>query len=650
MTKPVPTESPQGPRTGPTWRAFSWAALGLLVVVLLAHGASLWDGVFFDDHWHRATLRNYGWGFSDLIESATFDLPGELTHLWWQEQPLQWRYARAAAMLMMKIELVISRGSPLGVHACSLAWHWGTALLLYSLAAWAFRQPWWAFLAGVVFVINPHSVFAVSWIAARNALVGGFFFVAALRAYAWASFDGHTPRPKWWSARLLIALLLWAWALLSRETGVIFPVVALALDGAFGGWRHIWRRWPVYILLGLLTIAYLYWRLIIFPTAGVPDIYFTAPSGLAYIPWATARLLHLLFAQVFYTPMFLGLSTYGGSTGGHVATYVVMSAIVGLIAWWYIWAARGQRGRWLWPAWCVLAFVPVIPVFVMPHFSYLPAAAYAIMVSVMLAARLHGRARIVITVLVLAGMAWSHFVYRVIWRSVLRSEQLIYADIVDNAAPPPPHSKLFFIDLPVAGIYAPVALREAWHENDLQGYVLTFAPQALMMDRRSQVVQLNDHELRISLAAPGYFSGLAGRMLVDGMRPGHPLTTGTIVPGPEFETTVEAADATGVTQLRFTFHQPLTSPDYAFFISTPDRPAALLHLSDAPTGHNACRPADDIAPNWTTARATWLAERDWYFWIVDFASRFLQADVVLTGPETESPPTPSTQPPSAPPH
>ena len=58
-----------------------WAALGLLAVVLAGHGVSLWDGLFFDDHWHRAVSRRHGWGFSDLIDSATVDLSGRLRYV-----------------------------------------------------------------------------------------------------------------------------------------------------------------------------------------------------------------------------------------------------------------------------------------------------------------------------------------------------------------------------------------------------------------------------------------------------------------------------------------------------------------------------------------------------------------------------------------
>ncbi len=619
-------------------------ALGLLLVVVAVDGPSLWDGLFFDDHWHRTTLREYGWGFSDLVEAATFDLPGRLTHLWWQEQPLQWRYARPVAMLFMKVEYVLSGGSPVAIHAFGLLWHWATALLVYRLAAWALRRSGWAFLAAAVFAINPHSAFAVSWIAARNALIGGLFFVAAVLAYVRASFHDQTPRPERWSSWLVAALALWGLALFSRETGIVFPVVVVVLDLAFGGWRHALRRWPVYVVLGLLTVLYLYWRLFVFPVHSVPDIYFTAPSGLAYVPWAASKLLHLLFAQVFYTPMFLGLATYGGSAAAHAWAYGFMVVLAGLIAVWYVVASRGVPGRWLWPTWTVVAFVPVIPVFVMAHFSYLPAIAYAVMVTILLM-RLRGRWRPVVTVLVLAAMLWSHFVYRNVWRGIVRSEQLIYADITASTTLPQPlpareggkeprpttegretSTKLFFVNLPVAGIYAPVALREAWALDRLEGYVLTFAPQPLMMREPSRVEQLNDRELLVSADDAGYFGGLAGRMLLDGMRPGHPLHAGDVVPGDVFDTTVVAAGDDGITKLRFSFHKPLASAEYCFFVSTPARPAARVEF--AGPGTIVTPPPPSAA--WREEYAGWLAARDQYFWIVDFTQRFVQSDVLLT--------------------
>ena len=549
--------------------------------MLITHAASLNDGLFFDDHWHRVTLRSYGWSFDDLIESATFNLPGELVNLWWQEQPLQWRYARPVAMLFMKLELLLTGGSPLGIHLCALFWHALATILVYQLAAWVTRARWWAFLAACTFAFQPHSVFGVGWIAARNALVSGVFFLSAIYLYAAAPIAPHHSRIARARFRLAAALVCWGLALFSRETAIVFPLLAPLLDLMRGGRRLCRRRLGFYILLWILAGAYFYWRLWIFPVAGPPKIYYTAPAGLAYIPWALTKMLHMLFALVFQTPMFLGLAKYDGRFASQLTLYGVMAALLIGIMIWYVLAARGLRTRWLWPLWVVAAFLPVIPVFVMPHFAYLPAAGFAVMMGIMLS-RLQKGWRAIVAVLVLGATFWSFTVYRWLWRGILRSEQLITADISAHTPPPPPGSKLFFLNLPVAGIYTPVSMREIWRQPDLEGYVLTFSPQPLMMPTLSTVEALNDHELALATDPPGYFTGLTGRMLLDGMRPGDPLVPGQVVRGELFDTTILEASKSGVTRIKFTFHQPLNSENYYFYYSSPQRPAQRLWFDARP--------------------------------------------------------------------
>jgi len=563
-------------------RADLLAALGLFAVVFVTHGGSLHDGLFFDDYWHRVTLREYGWGFDDLIESATFDLrPGSrLADLWWQEQPLQWRYARPVAMLFMKIELLLTGGNPVGVHACGLIWHALTTVLVYLLARWAIGRRAWAFLVAALFAFQPHSVFGVSWIAARNALISGFFFIAAVYVYAGLSPTGDDRRKPLSIIRLSTALVLWGLALFSRETAIIFPLLVPVLDLTSGGTRLFVRRLPVYALLGLLAVAYLCWRLFAFPITSPPNIYFIPPSGAAYLPWAASKLLHMLFALVFQTPLFLGLATYEAPSSPRIALYAVMTVLLAAVALWYVLAARGLRTRWFWPVWVAAAFVPVIPVFVMPHFAYLPSAAFAVMVGVMLC-RLRGWWRPIVTTFVIAAMLWSFTIYRYLWRGIARSEQLIYADIHANTPPPKPGAKLVFVNLPVAGVYAAVAMREAWGIEDLEGYVLTFAPHPLMMRHPCVIERVGDNELIVSTEPPGYFSGLSGRMLRDGMRPDSPLAAGTIVRGDLFDTTVLAADEHGITKLKFTFRRPLDSDDFHFYLSSPERPAYRLRFGSA---------------------------------------------------------------------
>lgn len=565
----------------------------LAVVTLVGHSGSLGDGLFFDDYWHRVTLRSGGWNWNDLVESATFELPGQLAHLWWQDTPLQWRYARPVAMAFMKLEYLLSGGDPAVIHAFGLLWHWGAGLVVFGLARRSLRRTWLAFFCAAVFILHPHQVFGVSWIAARNAVVSGFFFLAAAYLYS----DRTTLRRNLGAAdalgksrlgrldsrpsplRLTAALLCWLLALFARETAIVFPAIAVLLDAAACGWAGLRRRVPIYLVMVLLAGGYLYWRLVVFPTAGPPGIYFTAPHGPAYLAWAASKLLHMLFAMIVQTPMFLGLATYAGLSGRNLAEHAVMAAVVLIALAWYVRASRGVATRWAWLAWLALGLAPVIPVFVMPHFAYLPAAGLAIMIGV-LVQQLRGVARTLLVLVALGSCLFAGTIYRYAWRAIVRSEQVLYADIGDHTPPPQPGAKLYFIDFPVAGVYGAVAMREAWDVADIDGHFLTFAPHPLAVQEHSVVQALNDRELVVSAPAPGYFSGHSGRMMLAGMRSSAALHAGKTIAGELFDTTILEATDTGVTRLKFTFHKPLSTPGYYFYVSSPDRPAQRVRFED----------------------------------------------------------------------
>lgn len=549
----------------------------LTLVSVGAHIGSLNDGLFFDDYWHRAQFRTLGWGWNDLIESATFDVPGRLVHHWWQEQRLLWRYARPIAMFFMKAEFLLAEGDPRIVHGFALMWHFAACLSVYALAWHVMRQRRWALIAACLFAIHPQSVFAVSWTAARNALISGCLLLTACATYVKAGRSRR--RTGAWTA---LTLVLWALSLFARESAIVFPAIAMLLDAGDGGLRRVRDRWRTYALLGCTAILYLFWRLVIFPTTDPPRIYFSLPPVSQLPIWVASKMFHMLFASIWHTPMFLGVATYSGTAGDlGVHALLFVGVMVPFAA--YIYVARKERTRWIWPAWVVLGFLPVVPVFVMPHFAYVPAAGLGIMVALGVRSLARRWRPIALGVIALYGL-WSFGLYRYIWRGVVRCEQLVYSDIRSNTAAPTEPVKLFFLNLPAAGIYAAVAMRESWDLDDVEGYVLTYAPHPLVMDQDSLVEPLNDHEFVVRTAAPGYFAGLGGQMLRDGMRPGSPLTAGMTVPGDLFDATVLEGGEAGITALKFSFHRPLNSPDYYFFVGSPDRPAARLRFEDGHAG------------------------------------------------------------------
>jgi len=308
------------------------------LAILLAHGGSIWDGLFFDDYWHRVTLREYPWSWDGCVEAATFDVPGRLANLWWQTEPLQWRYARPVAMLLMKIEYAASGGDARVIHAFSLGWHWLATMLVYAIARRLLgARPGesrgadgWALLVALAFGLHPQSVFCLSWTAARNALIGGVLFFAAALAYVVnAQSEIQDPKSK---MPIAAALMLWLLALLSRETSLILPLLLPFIDHAVGGLTLVRRRFGAYVLFGALLGVYLVWRLAIFPTGGPPQIYFTTPHGAEYSLWAAAKLLHMLFAMFIHTPMFLGVATATDVSSGWLDYAMIAVSVAALAA------------------------------------------------------------------------------------------------------------------------------------------------------------------------------------------------------------------------------------------------------------------------------------------------------------------------------
>ncbi len=119
-----------------------------------------------DDHWHRLRLAENDWSFSALLEAATIQ-PDRFIDTWWQEKPVSWHYLRPFAILVAKSVYHLSDGSVKAWHAVSIVVHWLNTLLIYQLALWLTRRRLWSLVAGLLFVVYSHNVYAVAWLAAR---------------------------------------------------------------------------------------------------------------------------------------------------------------------------------------------------------------------------------------------------------------------------------------------------------------------------------------------------------------------------------------------------------------------------------------------------------------------------------------------------
>ncbi len=631
-------DSLPGPRARP------WiAGLTLATIAFAAHGWSLGDGLFLDDHLHQAQLRTASWRPRDLVESTTIE-PQRWLQAWWQTAEVRWDYARPLTMAWMKAIQTTARAGPPLRHAGILLWHLLCCLLTYRLCLRITANPRWSWFGAVLFAVYPHHAYTVGWLAAQNVVIQTTLTVAAVCCYLRAT---GLPRPPGEPAGvpplrrgdLALTAVLGVGSMLARENAVILPVLLVALDLAYGGWTHLRARRAAHLLIAALTAGYVVWRMTRFDSH-IPVVYFRRPADAAGVAWLLTKLLHYLACVVWEAPMVIGPTAHNPltETPGDV---LLMFGIVAGFGTAYVLACRGRvRGFWVWPLWIVLSILPVLPIMATPHSAYLPAVGFAIALVLKPAAVTARRApwSTAAALWMMTTSVVALVLYRVSWQGVVAAEQYTIAQSTSGPAPDP-GTHVFLINLPLANIYLPLNLQEAWDRlpKDLPCHVLTFSPDVLQGPRSCRIEQLDDHRFALKAVGRPYFSGVLGAFLTDALRPGQPFRKGEIICGPQFEVCIDELDAGGVSRLTFTFARPLSSPSYRFLMITHDCPGAVVQFAAGSSGAPtlACAELPD-AERYRRRRAR-------LFTVLRATARVIHSGLYLTAPDPVSPVTEDRQ-------
>jgi len=603
VLQPPPSREPH------VWASAAGRTYALIAAVLLAtstllvHGWSLGDGTVLDDYWHQKCLREYGWSFSELIHSAVIDTR-DLFSAWWQQKPCRWTYPRPFFILTMKAVYALCGYEPVGLHALSLLLHYASAVMVWRLCLWLTGSRFWSVIGGLIFVVYPHNVVSVAWPSSQNVVIQNALMLAALLLYlrasglrapveaALAAGPPLHPSPPLRRGAFAGVLALWLLGLFTRENALMLPAILLALDGAFGGRRHAWARCGVYALFAAIAVAFLIYRGLAFEHS-LPDVYMRRPADdyPEYGLWWIAKLLHYVCASIWLAPMVVGPTGRYNPWTEAPLDCLLMLAIVAAVLVGYSFAARHARGGWIWPAWILLAVLPVVPVIATPHSGYLCAAPFAIGAVLgpgarTLARRRRGRVRFwsgAAALLYLAGMSVMTLFNRWQWTGVIGAER--YATEWTLVSPPTPQvTDVFYLNLPFVNVYNRIALLNRlgpWFER-VRHHVLAFAPDPVMFEQRTVVEQLGAHSFALRIDGQAYFSRLMGRFLIQAFRRDGRFHAGDVVRGDKFDVRVVRADEQGVWELVFTFREPLASPQYCFYVTTPDCAAARLRFRAAP--------------------------------------------------------------------
>ncbi len=590
-----------------SWKYFILLILLLAGANLAAHGHALGDGLFLDDHWHELRLAESDWSPTALLTATTI-VPDRFMHMWWQEGPVSWWYIRPFAVLVAKIVYHLSGGSVKALHALSILLHLANGLMVHHLVLRMTRRRFWAIVAALLLVVYSHSVYAVAWLAAQNALLQTTLMLAGLLLYVRASRldiyagprDGDAevlsgPVPPLAPGWALASLACWILALLSRESAVILPFFLVAFDLAFGGWRHVRRRWWPYVVMGAVAFAFLLWRVVFF-NHPMPDFYVQRPAGPGYILWWLAKLLHGMTATIWLSPMTIGPSGRFQPWTESPADCVLMVVILAIMGVGYHMSCRRVRGYWIWPSWILLGLLPVVGILATPHNAYLPSIGFAVGMAIGPALRHEtkptsvGRWCTGVAIWFLIATTTYMPIYRPMWYSVMAAERMTIAQVL--RMPPGPQVKdIFFLNVPFVNIYACYHIDEAMgrpaqlgvarqEEPTYRTHALTWAPDLLRMEDDCRLEQIDAYRFRVSTPGRPWFSGALGRFLIEGLRPRQgTFRPGQTVPGEQFDTTVVRVDGEGVRELEFRFHQPLASERFCFYVGTANCAAARVRFT-----------------------------------------------------------------------
>ncbi len=228
--------------------------IGLCVSVFFVYATNLQNPLFWDD--------------TDWIVNnpAVHSISWDTIQFWFSHNTLagiglQSNYYRPFLFLTFAINYVIYGAAPLGYHLVNNLLHIVNVVLVFVLLERAFKQRFVPFIVAAVFGLHPLQTEAVTYVAGRGDPLHVFGMLAAL----WMVLKAGEMRSRRWYVGAMLTSVL---ALLSRETAVIFPLLASVYFLSFvevgtvrqaivSALRRLWPFFGISLVYGILRLTIL---------------------------------------------------------------------------------------------------------------------------------------------------------------------------------------------------------------------------------------------------------------------------------------------------------------------------------------------------------------------------------------------------------
>lgn len=393
--------------------ALKWPAMVLALTAAAYSGTLAYLFVHDDIDQIVNNPRVHSWRF----------VPGYFTsHIWSHLSP-QWGgvHYRPMFLLWLLINHTLFELHPLWWHLSTVIAHLAATLMVYLLVTKLTRNSLTAAVAAAVFGLHPVHIEAVAWVSGVAEPLLAVLIIGSFLCYL--KREDKRRQSGWFAA----SLLLFAMALLTKETAIVFPVLIFAYEWIFRNEAPGRSRLESGVMGAIpflvLTLIYLPVRASALKGMGasltplpLSTVLLTLPSVL----WTYIRLLVWpIGLSAFYDVHYV--------TGPGVSTFVLpLLAVIAIGIALFLWS-RTSRVVAFASVWLLVSIIPVLNLsallkdeFIHDRYLYLPSVGFSIMVAVAIARLDVSRARLfglpasqlvpAVAVIGLLGMAtaWQH--------------------------------------------------------------------------------------------------------------------------------------------------------------------------------------------------------------------------------------------------
>jgi protein O-mannosyl-transferase len=153
---------------------------------------------------------------------------------------------------------------PFGFHLVNLVLHICVVLLLFIVTERLFQDRLLSLIAAGLFALHPIHTESVAWIAAITDLELSLFFLLTFLLYLQLP-DTPAQNQRYWPSYAFM-LLAYCLALLSKEQALVLPALAIIYEHLYrpgAAARQFRDKWPRYLPLCLVAVAYIAFRLFV---------------------------------------------------------------------------------------------------------------------------------------------------------------------------------------------------------------------------------------------------------------------------------------------------------------------------------------------------------------------------------------------------